>query len=126
MEKNINDLIGNLSKIDLSKIVDNMNMFKPLNIDVPSLEGLDLRNPVDETNELLSEHLIMVKEQNQLLRASLEQIIENYKILKEQYDLQVKINEENAEELKKSKNLNKWMLIVAILALASTIILGIL
>ncbi len=126
MEKNINDLIGNLSKIDLSKIVDNMNMFKPLNIDVPSLEGLDLRNPVDETNELLSEHLIMEKEQNQLLRASLEQIIENYKILKEQYDLQVKINEENAKELKKSKNLNKWMLIVAILALASTIILGIL
>ena len=64
--------------------------------------------------ELLEQQLEFTQEQNRLLS-------ENYDKLKEMYDAQIKANQEATHELKKSKRFNKWMMIIAIIAMLAAI-----
>ena len=53
-------------------------------------------------------------EQNKLLA-------DNYDKLKNMYDQQVKINSESKEELEKSRRYNRWMMVIAIVAMMAAI-----
>lgn len=64
--------------------------------------------------ELLEQQLEFTQEQNRLLS-------ENYDKLKEMYDAQIKANQEATRELAKSKRFNKWMMIIAIVAMLAAI-----
>lgn len=92
----------------------------------PAMELPEIEHPAHATNELLEKSLELAKEQINLLSESLKQANKNYVILKEHYDLQVKANKENEKELVKSKRFNRWSLAIAIISLASSIIIGIL
>ena len=64
--------------------------------------------------ELLEQQLEFTQEQNRLLS-------ENYDKLKEMYDAQVNANREATAELAKSKRFNKWMMIIAVIAMLAAI-----
>ena len=64
--------------------------------------------------ELLEQQLAFTQEQNRLLS-------ENYDKLKEMYDAQVNANREATAELAKSKRFNKWMMIIAVVAMLAAI-----
>ena len=64
--------------------------------------------------ELLEQQLAFTQDQNRLLS-------ENYDKLKEMYDAQVTANREATAELAKSKRFNKWMMIIAVIAMLAAI-----
>ena len=64
--------------------------------------------------EVLEEHLKVTTEQNALLSA-------NYKKLEEMYSAQKESNDESREDLRKSRVLNGWMMVIAIIAMLAAI-----
>ena len=64
--------------------------------------------------ELLEQQLSALGEQNKLLA-------DNYSKLKEMYDAQVQSNSEAKEDLRRSRNFNAWMMVIAIIAMLAAI-----
>ena len=64
--------------------------------------------------ELLEQQLSTLGEQNKLLA-------DNYSKLKEMYDAQVQSNSEAKEDLRRSRNFNAWMMVIAIIAMLAAI-----
>ena len=64
--------------------------------------------------ELLEQQLDAIGEQNRLLA-------DNYNKLKDLYDVQVQANIEAKEDLKRSRNFNAWMMVIAIIAMLAAI-----
>jgi hypothetical protein len=74
----------------------------------------DIKRKIEEQNNLVSQQMSILLEQNQLLA-------DNYDKLKNMYDQQVKLNSESKEELEKSKWYNRWMMVIAIVAMIAAI-----
>ncbi len=64
--------------------------------------------------ELLEQQLSTLGEQNKLLA-------DNYNKLKELYDAQVQSNADAKEDLRRSRNFNAWMMVIAIIAMLAAI-----
>ena len=64
--------------------------------------------------EILEQQLSTIGEQNKLLA-------DNYSKLKEMYDAQVQSNSEATEDLRRSRNFNAWMMVIAIIAMLAAI-----
>ena len=64
--------------------------------------------------ELLEQQLSALGEQNKLLA-------DNYNKLKELYDAQVQSNADAKEDLRRSRNFNAWMMVIAIIAMIAAI-----
>ena len=64
--------------------------------------------------ELLEQQLSTLGEQNKLLA-------DNYNKLKELYDAQVQSNADAKEDLRRSRNFNAWMMVIAIIAMIAAI-----
>ena len=64
--------------------------------------------------ELLEQQLSTLGEQNKLLA-------DNYSKLKEMYDAQAQSNSEAKEDLRRSRNFNAWMMVIAIIAMLAAI-----
>lgn len=64
--------------------------------------------------ELLEQQLSTLGEQNKLLA-------DNYSKLKEMYDAQVQSNSKAKEDLRRSRNFNAWMMVIAIIAMLAAI-----
>ena len=64
--------------------------------------------------ELLEQQSSTLGEQNKLLA-------DNYSKLKEMYDAQVQSNSEAKEDLRRSRNFNAWMMVIAIIAMLAAI-----
>ena len=74
----------------------------------------DIKRKIEEQNNLVSQQMSILLEQNKLLA-------DNYDKLKNMYDQQVKINSESKEELEKSRRYNRWMMVIAIVAMMAAI-----
>ena len=64
--------------------------------------------------ELLEQQLSALGQQNKLLA-------DNYNKLKELYDAQVQSNADAKEDLRRSRNFNAWMMVIAIIAMLAAI-----
>ena len=129
-KKALSDAISQIGKLDLSKIYDSCNNFAKLDmskIDIPQYEMPeitaidpedtivgDIKRKIEEQNNLVSQQMSILLEQNQLLA-------DNYDKLKNMYDQQVKLNSESKEELEKSRWYNRWMMVIAIVAMIAAI-----
>lgn len=86
------------------------------------IDILPIEHPSHKTNEILEHNINLMNEQIGLLKKSLVQSEENnnllkqqYDTLKQQYDLQVSINDDNTIEIKKSKRSFWISIIVAVI-----------
>ena len=64
--------------------------------------------------ELLEQQVEILQKQNNLLS-------DNYSKLKEMFDAQVEANKEAKEDLRRSRKFNKWMMVIAIIAMFAAI-----
>ena len=91
-------------------------------IEIPTVETIDpedtivgdLKKELQTQNSLVSQQVGILIEQNRLLT-------ENYNKLKDMYDNQVVSYNEAEEDLRRSRNYNKWMMVVAIIAMLAAI-----
>lgn len=74
----------------------------------------DIKRQVQEQNESVLMQSDILKEQNKLLK-------DNYDKLKEMYDNQVLVNTEAREDLVRSRNVNRWMLFIAVISMLAAI-----
>ena len=74
----------------------------------------DIKKELQTQNSLVSQQVGILIEQNRLLT-------ENYNKLKDMYDNQVVSYNEAEEDLRRSRNYNKWMMVVAIIAMLAAI-----
>ena len=75
---------------------------------------MDIKKELQTQNSLVSQQVGILIEQNRLLT-------ENYNKLKDMYDNQVVSYNEAKEDLRRSRNYNKWMMVVAIIAMLAAI-----
>ena len=91
-------------------------------IEIPTVETIDpedtivgdIKKELQTQNSLVSQQVGILIEQNRLLT-------ENYNKLKDMYDNQVVSYNEAEEDLRRSRNYNKWMMVVAIIAMLAAI-----
>ena len=91
-------------------------------IEIPTVETIDpedtivgdIKKELQTQNSLVSQQVGFLIEQNRLLT-------ENYNKLKDMYDNQVVSYNEAEEDLRRSRNYNKWMMVVAIIAMLAAI-----
>ena len=91
-------------------------------IEIPDMHMIDpddtivgqIKQEVKKQNEIVSQQMTVLSEQNKLLA-------DNYNKLKEVYDMQCESNRETREDLKKSRAFNRWMMIIAIIAMLAAV-----
>lgn len=129
-KKGLSDAVSPVGKLDFSKIYDSCNNFAKDEMpkfeipryEMPEITAIDSENTIvgdikrkiEEQNNLVSQQMSILLEQNKLLA-------DNYDKLKNMYDQQVKINSESKEELEKSRWYNRWMMVIAIVAMMAAI-----
>ena len=74
----------------------------------------NIKKELQTQNSLVSQQVGILIEQNRLLT-------ENYNKLKDMYGNQVVSYNEAKEDLRRSRNYNKWMMVVAIIAMLAAI-----
>ncbi|MBQ9608816.1 MAG: hypothetical protein IJV15_05135 [Lachnospiraceae bacterium] len=121
--KSLSDSFTKIGQLDTSRLFEaNINIPK---FETPQMPELDLIDPeetiigdikrkIEEQNDLTSQQMGILIEQNQLLT-------DNYNKLKNLYDQQVYINAQSNEELKRSRKYNRWMMVIAIIAMLAAI-----
>ena len=105
---------------DFSKIQLPEMSIPPIKIpEMPIIDPEDtimgqIKREVKEQNKLALQQITVLSEQNKLLA-------DNYNKLKEMYDKQLESYRETKEDLKKSRSFNRWMMIIAIVAMLAAI-----
>lgn len=116
---NISDSLTNIGKIN---IPDYMSSFKMPEIKVPDIEPIDwnetifgeIKVKIEDQNNLFNQEISILLQQNALLS-------NNYDKLKELYDSQVKERRESNLELERCRKYNRWMMVIAIVAMLAAI-----
>lgn len=109
-----------LDSFDFSKISIPKMDFPSIQIaEMPMIDPEDtvvgqIKREIKEQNNLVSQQLATLSEQNRLLE-------ENYNKLKDLYDMQEKNYLDAREDLKKSSNFNRWMMVIAVIAMLAAI-----
>ena len=75
----------------------------------------DIKQKIQEQNELTSKQIEVLTRQNQLLT-------DNYNKLNEMYYAQEKSYQEAKDDLKRSRSFNHWMMVIAIIAMLAAIV----
>lgn len=123
--KELSDSISQLGKIDLGKIYESFNEPIKTNMpqyEIPEITAIDpedtiigeIKRKIEEQNELSSKQINILMEQNHLLA-------DNYNKLKNMYDEQVRINIQSNKDLEQSRRYNRWMMVIAIIAMIAAI-----
>ena len=116
----LSDAFTKIGSIDLSKW--DFPKYHLPEIEIPTVETIDpedtivgdIKKELQTQNSLVSQQVGILIEQNRLLT-------ENYNKLKDMYDNQVVSYNEAKEDLCRSRNYNKWMMVVAIIAMLAAI-----
>ena len=116
----LSDAFTKIGSIDLAKW--DFPKYHLPEIEIPTVETIDpedtivgdIKKELQTQNSLVSQQVGFLIEQNRLLT-------ENYNKLKDMYDNQVVSYNEAEEDLRRSRNYNKWMMVVAIIAMLAAI-----
>ena len=118
----LNGLFDKIGSFDISRVTTPEYSFQK--IDIPSVEAIsidpedtimgDIKRQIQAQNELASQQINILLEQNKLLS-------DNYMKLKEMYDAQSGSYADAKEDLKKSRIFNGWMMVIAIIAMLAAI-----
>lgn len=116
----LSDAFTKIGSIDLAKW--DFPKYHLPEIEIPTVETIDpedtivgdIKKELQTQNSLVSQQVGILIEQNRLLT-------ENYNKLKDMYDNQVVSYNEAEEDLRRSRNYNKWMMVVAIIAMLAAI-----
>lgn len=118
----LNGLFDKIGSFDISRVTTPEYSFPK--IDIPSVEAIsidpentimgDIKRQIQAQNELASQQINILLEQNKLLS-------DNYMKLKEMYDAQSGSYADAKEDLKKSRIFNGWMMVIAIIAMLAAI-----
>ena len=117
---NLSDLAGKIPKLDMP----NLPQIDPssLGYKIPHMETIDpedtimgdIKHKIQEQNELAAKQIEVLVQQNQLLS-------DNYNKLKDMYDAQERAYQESREDLKSSRIFNRWMMVIAVIAMLAAI-----
>lgn len=118
--RSISEAIEKLGSIDYSAFLNPEPIIPQ--IEWPEIETIDpedtimgdIKRQIVEQNKLVEHQIGILAEQNKLL-------IANYDKLKEMFDAQVKANEGTKDDLERSRKYNRWMMIIAIVAMFAAI-----
>ena len=118
----LNGLFDKIGSFDISRVTTPEYSFPK--IDIPSVEAIsidpentimgDIKRQIQAQNELASQQINILLEQNKLLS-------DNYMKLKEMYNAQSGTYADAKEDLKKSRIFNGWMMVIAIIAMLAAI-----
>jgi len=116
----VNELLGKILKQDFS----NIPLIEPqaFRFQMPDIETIDpedtimgdIKHKIQEQNELAAKQIEVLVQQNQLLS-------DNYNKLKDMYDAQERAYQESREDLKSSRIFNRWMMVIAVIAMLAAI-----
>ena len=117
---NLSDLAGKIPKLDMP----NLPPIDPpsLGYKIPHMETIDpedtimgdIKHKIQEQNELAAKQIEVLVQQNQFLS-------DNYNKLKDMYDAQERAYQESREDLKSSRIFNRWMMVIAVIAMLAAI-----
>ncbi len=116
----LSDAINKLGKIDLSKFtppeptlpVFDISAIEPIDPE-ETIMG-DIKRKIQEQNKLVAQQIEVLDEQNKLLAS-------NYNKLKEMFDMQTTSYRDAQEDLRKSRSFNRWMMVIAVVAMLAAI-----
>lgn len=117
---NLSDLLGKIPKLDMSNL---HHISSPsFNYEIPYVETIDsedtimgdIKRKIQEQNELETKQIEVLVQQNQLLS-------DNYNKLKDMYDAQERTYQESREDLRSSRIFNRWMMVIAVIAMLAAI-----
>ena len=112
--------MGVFNNIDFSKIQLPKLDFTPTVIpDMPMIDPEDtmvgqIKKEIREQNSLITQQMTVLSNQNKLLA-------DNYNKLQDLYDIQAQTYRDAQEDLKRSRAFNRWMMIIAIIAMLAAI-----
>lgn len=116
----VNELFGKISKQDFS----NIPLIEPqaFQFQMPDIETIDpedtimgdIKRKIQEQNELAAKQIEVLIHQNELLS-------DNYNKLKDMYDAQERAYQESREDLRSSRIFNRWMMVIAVIAMLAAI-----
>ena len=115
-----NDLFQGLKNINFS------NLAQPL-FHLPAYEISEIALPVPEDTILgdikhqFEAHLQLVSEQTKLLTQQNQLLLDNYLKLKDMYDAQVLSAKDMKVDLKRSRNINKWMMAITAISMLAAV-----
>lgn len=108
-------MIGQIPKMDISNFASsNPPSFNMETIDLEDTIMGDIKRKIQEQNELSMKQVEALVQQNQLLS-------DNYNKLKDMYDAQEHAYQESREDLRNSRIFNRWMMVIAIIAMLAAI-----
>lgn len=118
----LNGLFNKIGSLDFSRMTIPEHSFPKL--EMPTIEAMaispedtiigDINRKIEAQNELVSQQVGILLEQNKLLS-------DNYNKLKDMYDAQVASHVETKEDLRKSRVFNGWMMVIAVIAMFAAI-----
>lgn len=118
----LNGLFNKIGSLDFSRMTIPEHNFPKL--EMPTIEATviapedtiigDINRKIEAQNELVSQQVGILLEQNKLLS-------DNYNKLKDMYDAQVASHVETKEDLRKSRVFNGWMMVIAVIAMFAAI-----
>jgi len=120
MDNSMGDLFAKIGKFDFSKLANPESLLPKYDMpDIPSIDIEDsilgdIKRQLIDQNNLGNLQIQILLEQNKLLS-------DNYSKLKEMYYAQTESYASAKEDLKRSRNLNKWMTTVAIISMLAAI-----
>lgn len=117
----LSDAFAKLQPIDTSSWLSNMDFNLP-RFEVPDFESVEIgdslisqiNEQIEEQNKLVSQQINILVEQNKLLT-------DNYDKLKSLYDQQYEMNKQAQEDLQASRNYNRWMMRISVVAMLAAI-----
>lgn len=116
----------------LNELVEKMTQSKSLNfspivpqsfeVKIPDIETIsasdsitgDIIHSIQEQNELSTKQVELLVQQNQLLS-------QNYNKLRDMYSTQARAYQESREDLRSSRIFNRWMMVIAVIAMLAAI-----
>ena len=117
------EAISGLYDIDYSKLFQ-------VDPELPDLTKIDTiqAEPIDYEKTIVGDIKRKLQEQNELVKRQFEVLVEqnklladNYNKLRDMYDSQTKANQAAQEDLRRSRNFNRWMMFIAVIAMLAAI-----
>lgn len=115
-----NDLFQGLKNIDFSNLAQplfHLPTYEMPELVLPDPEDTilgDIKHQFEAHNQLVSEQTKLLVQQNQLLS-------DNYLKLKDMYDAQVLSAKDTKVDLKRSRNINKWMMVITAVSMLAAV-----
>lgn len=120
--KKLTEAFDSIGKIKLSDFMPQYPTIDCSQFKIPEFEPINpedtilgsIKRKIEEQNNIATQQIDILIQQNQLLTG-------NYDKLKDLYDKQLQAYEESNKELEKTRKYNRWMMLIAILAMLAAI-----